>query len=567
MFAGGVTGWADWEYSVFDSNGGNAFNSIAVDAQGNPFIGYMNIDKVKCAVVNGSTWTVSAFDQGGSSNNAYSVSSAIGRDGRPRMLYSAWVNTNQREIHYAEWDGSSWAITKLSTSLTCKEAVSLALDANDNPHVVYIDSSAVQYAVRSGGVWQIKQNIPNIYCRRLTLKLNSHGTPCLLYSSGFSSYSEYGDVRYAEFSGAAWTVRIIEAYRYCKHSVMTLDQLDKAHIVYVSGNTLAYACLNGNDLSGSAVDTGNVSDCFPAITTDSADKVYVCYAVNWPTNYGLVLAQKVQTVWKKKYIDTRYCIGAYSSMVFDAAGALHVAYGVRSDKGDPNYAVNKGYAAAVSEPFLSWVGDKNYENDGLAREQGYSSTQFVFRVKYTNPYNTPVQQGMPKVHLYAGNSEISGSPVTMQEEDSGDTTYSDGKVYSCSMTLPSGSYSYSFEAVDQDGISAVGVPCGQNVGLVVTAMQSLPAAGEVKVVGPAGSRGIINPDKGDRVQIFFQGSEQGAFTCRVFDVEGNLLFEEQQDHVSGGYFDWVPQDISSGIYLVHVEGPGIKTKRKLAVVR
>jgi len=141
-------------------------------------------------------------------------------------------------------------------------------------------------------------------------------------------------------------------------------------------------------------------------------------------------------------------------------------------------------------PTLSWTGETNYTSDGLDPEIGTSSTKFIYRVKYSDEDNDPPSSGFPKVHILKGGSEISGSPLTMSEVDSGDTTYSDGKLYTYTKTelILGTDYGYRFEAEDIHGSQATGDPTnvvdGPDVNEEIPVLEVDPislAFGEVKV--------------------------------------------------------------------------------------
>ena len=121
------------------------------------------------------------------------------------------------------------------------------------------------------------------------------------------------------------------------------------------------------------------------------------------------------------------------------------------------------------EPFLSWTGEENYQEDGIDPEFGNLQTNFIYRVKYTDQDNNAPAQGFPKVHILKGGSEISGSPFSMAEVDEGDTDYTNGKIYSYTKTgLDDGAdYTYYFEAYDIHDKIAVGDPASEKEGPMV----------------------------------------------------------------------------------------------------
>jgi len=166
------------------------------------------------------------------------------------------------------------------------------------------------------------------------------------------------------------------------------------------------------------------------------------------------------------------------------------------DMGAPGKDDIYGYGRLMLElipgapPSLSWTGETNYTSDGLDPETGTSSTNFTYRVKYSDEDNDPPASGFPKVHILKGGSEISGSPFTMDEVDSGDTTYSDGKLYTYTKTelILGTDYGYRFEAEDVHESQATGDPInvvdGPDISEEIPVLEVDPASlafGEVKV--------------------------------------------------------------------------------------
>lgn len=90
--------------------------------------------------------------------------------------------------------------------------------------------------------------------------------------------------------------------------------------------------------------------------------------------------------------------------------------------------------------------------------------------------------------------------------------------------------------------------------------------GEAKVIGSKDGRGVINPDKGGTAKIYYKGSEAGEFTCKIFTLTGDLVWERSQDDAEG-MFEWVPKNIASGTYVVFVNGPGVKVNKKVIIIR
>ncbi|MDD3626185.1 MAG: FG-GAP-like repeat-containing protein [bacterium] len=111
-------------------------------------------------------------------------------------------------------------------------------------------------------------------------------------------------------------------------------------------------------------------------------------------------------------------------------------------------------------PVLSWTGEANYVSDGINPETGDETTNFIYRVKYTDADNNAPLAGYPKVHILKGGIEVSGSPFTMTAVNAGDTVYTDGKLYTYTKTFSNGGtdYTYYFEAYDSRNAKAGGTP-------------------------------------------------------------------------------------------------------------
>jgi len=95
--------------------------------------------------------------------------------------------------------------------------------------------------------------------------------------------------------------------------------------------------------------------------------------------------------------------------------------------------------------------------------------------------------------------------------------------------------------------------------------------GIIKIVVPegAGEKGTFNPNRGQPVSIGFKGKEGGGkFTLKVFTQFGEKIYEETKEVTTAdGWFEWIPKNLASGIYLVSVEGPGVKIFKKIPILR
>jgi len=98
-----------------------------------------------------------------------------------------------------------------------------------------------------------------------------------------------------------------------------------------------------------------------------------------------------------------------------------------------------------------------------------------------------------------------------------------------------------------------------------------PKEGKVKVQG--GEKGYVNPLKGEVTKIHFKPSSGGTVRVKIFTLRGLLVWEKSKD-VSGiqDFIEWNCRNkensmVASGIYVIYVEGPGIKSTKKVAILK
>jgi len=125
----------------------------------------------------------------------------------------------------------------------------------------------------------------------------------------------------------------------------------------------------------------------------------------------------------------------------------------------------------------------------------------------------------------------------------------------------------------------IDLPLGENNQIVTVYM---PKPGEVKIIvgrersdKPKEQRGTVNPDKGEIVGIVFNPNKKPdeyigqKFTIKIFTLTGELIeeFTKTPQTADDTWIKWIPKDIASEIYIVYVEGPGVKVHKKIAIVR
>jgi hypothetical protein len=136
---------------------------------------------------------------------------AMDATGRPHIAY-ANVSYETSSLRYASWNGETWTTQTVegASGPFPVYSVSMVLDKNDDPHIVYTDVERrlVKYATRRAGVWQI-QVVDSVrgpaYPDRSGLALDNQGNLYLSY------YDEGpGILKIASRVNGKWMAEIVD---------------------------------------------------------------------------------------------------------------------------------------------------------------------------------------------------------------------------------------------------------------------------------------------------------------------------------------------------------------------
>jgi hypothetical protein len=170
------------------------YTSLALDASDNPVFSFYDYAdptntfrlRLRSVFWMGSYWQAVTADPQGGSGKFNSI--ALDSKGHPHIAY-ANVKYESSSLRYASWDGKAWKTETLDGigKPLPVYSVSLLIDRNDNPHIVYTDVGGrrLKYATRNaGGPWSI-QAIDGVlgpaYPDRNGIALDSEGNPYLSY--------------------------------------------------------------------------------------------------------------------------------------------------------------------------------------------------------------------------------------------------------------------------------------------------------------------------------------------------------------------------------------------------
>lgn len=135
-------------------------------------------------------------------------------------------------LRYARRTSGAWTIETLDAGGGVSAPI--AIDASGSACVAYTTASGIRYARRTGGAWTVETPIPNglFGFGTLSLALDAQDEPHLVYSPGFS-----GDLHYARREGGAWIEEVVldttNSVGYT--NALVLDADGRPHIVFGDG--------------------------------------------------------------------------------------------------------------------------------------------------------------------------------------------------------------------------------------------------------------------------------------------------------------------------------------------
>ena len=139
---------ASWQSETVDSGGIKCqFTSLALDSADNPHISYYNPDnsELKYATKSSGSWNVQSADNSGIVGLHSSL--ALDTSGQPHISY---YDSRNHDLRYARWNGSAWE-TQVVADGGDGNLTSIALDADDNPRILFSDLTAKSLKIAIGG--------------------------------------------------------------------------------------------------------------------------------------------------------------------------------------------------------------------------------------------------------------------------------------------------------------------------------------------------------------------------------------------------------------------------------
>jgi hypothetical protein len=197
------------------------------------------------------------------------------------------------------------------------------------------------------------------------------------------------------------------------------------------------------------------------------------------------------------------------------------------------------YPLSANVPQLQWLGQGNYQTDGLDPEGDTTGHTYTYKVKYIDSTNSSPMPGYPKV-LIDRNKDgqyQNKERYAMSAEDPNDDTYTDGKVFTFSTLITDlGTFTYRFMARNLDNAWAIGPPTADKTGPVITSYNAFPYLDWTEELGyefdgMEPEEAMTGEDITYRIKYFDGMNEPPAagFPKVLFDMDGDGAFDGVDD--------------------------------------
>jgi hypothetical protein len=261
-----------------------------------------------------SVWVYTHYDL--LANLPIPGSMEIDSNNRINILYPVSI-PGGLEFRFARQTDAGWEIEAITT-VGNTSTLDLALDANNNPHVVFRDrtpgTNNLVYYYKVGGTWLHRDvTAPGTNPDAPTLQIDQSGYPHLVVYMG-------GNNHYFFWDGAAWTDRVIPNSG--QGASLALDSNGKPLIAFGKNfEDIAYAEWNTSDWVIQDVDVNGKLGLDVSLALDADYQPHIAYW-DWQTGNLKYAHRSGETEWA---VTTVGGSGRVPSIAIDSAGNPHIS--------------------------------------------------------------------------------------------------------------------------------------------------------------------------------------------------------------------------------------------------
>ncbi len=269
-------------------------------------------------------WQTTVVDDSGDVGKWTSI--AVDAEELPHISYFDQTNNN---LKYAHYSGDSWRIEPVDTVGVVGKYSSIGLDSSDRPHIAYYDGTYddLMYAYNDGTAWDITvvadAGDMGSYC---SLAIDSYDRPHIAYHAAGTA----NNLKYAYYYGFAWYTIVVDSPgNVGRWTSVALDDFDNPHISYqdfsnVNNCNLKYAYFDGDTWDVDVVDAAGNVGYHTSIAIDSYNRPHISYRDD--TNMDLKYAWYDGENWHINVVDSAGDVGKFTSIALDIADNPRISY-------------------------------------------------------------------------------------------------------------------------------------------------------------------------------------------------------------------------------------------------
>jgi hypothetical protein len=305
--------------SVVDSSGACGYGpSLALTAAGSPRISYLENAalELRFASLDASGWHVEHLGAGGISRTSLGLAS----DGRVLIAYPNSLGAGGG-LRLATLTESGWTFETLDPDYFAGAWPDLALDASDQPHIVYSGNSctALTYLWRDETGLHSTEPAGACYTTPFpSLALDAAGNAHMTYEWNTGVF-------HREQNGGAWSSELLATNEPGSTTSLALDASGEPRFAFRDPprGRLRYGWRSGGAWHFSTVDSGGTGT-HPSLALDANGWAHVAY-YHAPTG-DLRYAVERDSGWLVTVVDSAGNVGQDASLALDSQGRARIAY-------------------------------------------------------------------------------------------------------------------------------------------------------------------------------------------------------------------------------------------------
>ena len=238
-------GGINWDIeTICDDASNHSDICLAIDSQDNPRLVYKQVldsqpYKLIYSQWNGSVWL--SEDVGGQNGADAKFALSLDSQDRPYIAYQAFYSGDLKCNYF---DGFEWikdTVDVQNDDNYSDDAISIAVDGFDCPHIGYTRQGDLKYARLSAAEWQVEKvcnfgNKESWLGTSISLSFNKLGLPTMAFAfTDNNSYPQSAEYKYAFWNGTEWRVdNVAYSDDTVSNCSLAFDAMGTPHIAYAT---------------------------------------------------------------------------------------------------------------------------------------------------------------------------------------------------------------------------------------------------------------------------------------------------------------------------------------------